>query len=535
MLNNADFRALFLKESKSVPSNDESGSRSLVSGTLQTYRPTSQPNQERLRKHSADFQVQVLAAQVLRSAHHQGVPVRGVSELSQVPKLQRNAVFACATETLKVLRAFRMALSSSDEVNQILHDDLSSMEGEPEERCSGQSNSRERLDASLACVLLHDLLLSGRWLDARQREVQVLLRNQHTLREAFEHHRSSEPDAQDAYFLFARVNTLLTSVESVLATLSAHGWEQLSISLGSTVDLDLLHAFSRAKERSRADHSGRPRVFCRDALFSEMLVFAAGAPVRELALFTQHALILQDRASCACAHVLAPRRGAHIIDACAAPGKKTSHAAALIENTGRISAFEIEPKRAAQLQRFLQESHVSCVSTSSLDFLSVNPTDPQWADVEALMLDPTCSGSGTTFFQQVGSAADFATMQVRLLLHAMRFPGLRTLVYSTCSINEEENEGVVAQALASCNEWRLRDRVLPSWRRRGRPTSGLRPHEAAATLRFCAQTDYCLGFFIACFERVAIQEDVDERMISKPSVDYLLKKSKTKKRRRTEK
>jgi 16S rRNA C967 or C1407 C5-methylase (RsmB/RsmF family) len=62
-------------------------------------------------------------------------------------------------------------------------------------------------------------------------------------------------------------------------------------------------------------------------------------------------LVFQDKASCFPAHVCNPPRGAHIIDACAAPGNKTSHLSALIGNTGKIFAFDLDMRRLDLLKR----------------------------------------------------------------------------------------------------------------------------------------------------------------------------------------
>ena len=62
-------------------------------------------------------------------------------------------------------------------------------------------------------------------------------------------------------------------------------------------------------------------------------------------LYKDGSLILQDKASCFPAHVLKPTPGAHCIDACAAPGNKTSHLAAMLGNTGKVYAFDIDAKR----------------------------------------------------------------------------------------------------------------------------------------------------------------------------------------------
>ena len=74
-------------------------------------------------------------------------------------------------------------------------------------------------------------------------------------------------------------------------------------------------------------------------------------------------------------------------------------------------------------------------------------------------------------------------------------------MYSTCSVHEEENEGVVAAALAARGgEWEL-DTALPDWPRRGRAVRGLSEARAARLLRFDSRSDLCLGFFIARFVR----------------------------------
>lgn len=58
----------------------------------------------------------------------------------------------------------------------------------------------------------------------------------------------------------------------------------------------------------------------------------------------------QDKASCFPAAVLNPPKGSHVIDACAAPGNKTSHVAAKLNNTGRIWAWEKDHKRSRTLK-----------------------------------------------------------------------------------------------------------------------------------------------------------------------------------------
>ncbi|KAL1508682.1 hypothetical protein AB1Y20_004777 [Prymnesium parvum] len=474
MLSNADFRRLLRPATPPPPPPPPD--------------PPSPP--PAARKHAADFAVQQLAALVLRSSLLERTPVRASRQLSQSPPAARRAVFACATETLKSLPALRATLAAA---KLELHDDLTA--------ASPAAPPPPPLPPlSLACVLLHDLLVAPRWLDASQPAVRLLLDHHAALRQQWRLAAAAAPPpplpaADDSfYLLFCRVNTLLTPVDAAVAALAADGWAERE-PLGtapSAATARLAHPFA----------DGTRRAFCRDAMLPDVLAFPAGAPLRSSPLLADGRLVAQDRASCACAHALAPRRGAALIDACAAPGKKTCHLAALAGDGGHVAAFEADAARAARLAAALAAAGARAATPLHADFLRASPADARWARVEGMLVDPSCSGSGTAFAHSARAPAEFAPAQLALLLHGLRFPALRALVYSTCSTSAEENEDVVGKALAARPDWRLRRGVLPQWPRRGVPTAELRADDAAATLRFCAQRDLCLGFFIACFERV---------------------------------
>jgi putative methyltransferase len=91
-------------------------------------------------------------------------------------------------------------------------------------------------------------------------------------------------------------------------------------------------------------------------------------------------------------------------------------------------------------------------------------------------------------------------LQRKMLLHAMSFENVKRIVYSTCSIYQEENENVVLFALKNCNKSFVLDKVHPAWTNRGICM------EDGFNLDYCVRTDMkqnkTNGFFIACFKRV---------------------------------
>jgi len=140
----------------------------------------------------------------------------------------------------------------------------------------------------------------------------------------------------------------------------------------------------------------------------------------------------------------------------------------------------------------------------NVDFLSLNPEDPKFKNVShststvlslnsdlayhrsfLVLVDPSCSGSGipSRLDHLIPSVPDqenlarvkaLSNFQLAILSHALRFSGAKRVVYSTCSIWEQEDEGVVMRILGKKElremGWRLesRDQVLPTWERRGR-------------------------------------------------------------------
>lgn len=235
-------------------------------------------------------------------------------------------------------------------------------------------------------------------------------------------------------------------------------------------------------------------------------------------LMQSNQIVLQDKSSCFSALCLvsgfssALPPNCEYLDACAAPGNKTSHLASLVPATARVHAFDKSKDRFQLLQRRMKELVGPKVECHQLDFLEASSTDSKFSKVRAILLDPSCSGSGMIGNHQeasrdpnycndrIRSLSDF---QLKALQHATSsFKDVERVVYSTCSLYTQENEGVVQRFLSASSEWSLvAPQCLSSWNRRGLQVEGLTTEQANALIRVHPDEDATNGFFVACFER----------------------------------
>jgi 16S rRNA (cytosine967-C5)-methyltransferase len=179
----------------------------------------------------------------------------------------------------------------------------------------------------------------------------------------------------------------------------------------------------------------------------EGLVLDGPFDVQGSELWRTGAVQPQSRASMLVSRMLGPRPGERVLDLCAAPGGKTTHLAALMEDAGEIVAVERHPGRASALKRTVARMKTSCVRVEVGD-AAVPRADGLF---DRILVDPPCSGLGTLqsrpdlrWRARPDGADELAAVQSRILAagaQALRPGG--TLVYSVCTISRVEAEGVV--------------------------------------------------------------------------------------------
>lgn len=374
------------------------------------------------------------------------------------------------------------------------------------------TNSSIKLTPTLSLLLVHDLLLAKKG---------IALPQTHGLRASVERHKgriSSE-------FKLARLRRKVPSLEALKEQVERDcageeanypRWVRVNAVKG-TLEEQLETTFSRYSRATSIKEvvTNAGRHIYIDPHVPNLLAITAGIDLTKTEAYTSGKIILQDKASCFPAYLLDPRsEDGDLIDACSAPGNKTTHLAAILKEhrpefdtpAQTIYAFEKDSRRAQTLDKMVTIAGSKPVTKIGFgqDFLQVNPTADKYKSVGALLLDPSCSGSGIVGrdsmpelhlpegpssaakgptpkpnnrkrkHEQVETQSDrvmidddgnetaiksekdlearleaLSSFQLVLLLHAFRFPSAKKITYSTCSIHMQENERVVMRALES--------------------------------------------------------------------------------------
>lgn len=162
-------------------------------------------------------------------------------------------------------------------------------------------------------------------------------------------------------------------------------------------------------------------------------------------------------------YLVAPQPGERIVDACAAPGGKTTHLAELAKDEAEIIALDTHPSRLKLVEENAARLKLRSITTLLGDWTQLAHQFANSAD--KVLLDVPCSGTGTLrrkvdarWHKRPEDILSLAQLQLRLLeaaAIALRKGGV--LVYATCSIEPEEDEQVIKAFLERTDEFVVDD------------------------------------------------------------------------------
>ncbi len=210
----------------------------------------------------------------------------------------------------------------------------------------------------------------------------------------------------------------------------------------------------------------------------------------------------QSLTSCLVSHVVDPQPGETVLDACAAPGNKTTHIAALSKQQADVIAVDRSKPRFKRLHANIDRSGSKNVRTINGDVVQLAQS-MQLPEADKILVDPPCTAIGVrpklndeTSLREVHSLAQYQKGIMHAVSHLLK-PGGR-LVYSTCTLSTEENESVIEFAVQ-----RLGLKVEKRPFQCGSP--GLSKHclsfDPDDVLRFHPHVHGTSGFFIASLRR----------------------------------
>ncbi len=279
-----------------------------------------------------------------------------------------------------------------------------------------------------------------------------------------------------------RVNTLKTTVETVKQWAVDHGWK--------------LDPVPWCPEGFFIDREDRTEALGKDLLHLLGHVY------------------LQEASSMLPPVLLDPKPGETVLDMCAAPGSKTTQIAAMMQGRGAIVANEVQEKRMWTLNTACQRSGVTNVILTKKvgQWFGKHMTE----QFDRVLCDAPCSAQGTVRkdsdalnFCGPENIAKMARLQMEVLeaaVHAAKVGGM--IVYSTCTLTPEENEGVVLNTLNKfCEQLEGVDlQVLQMEQAIGDSMlvqKSMNPGIHAPCLRIWPQTYDTEGFFCAVLRKIA--------------------------------
>lgn len=191
--------------------------------------------------------------------------------------------------------------------------------------------------------------------------------------------------------------------------------------------------------------------------------------VQKTRAFLEGLITIQDLSAQHAVWMLAPKKGERVIDLCAAPGGKTAQIADMMENEGEIIACDVHPHKLELMENGFRRLGVSA-KTKLLDAREVPKHFPK-GYFDRVLADAPCSGLGVVsrrpeikYELSRKKIKELVQLQKEILEAAWELvkPG-GVLVYSTCTLNGEENEGQIEGFLARHNDAQAEEekKILP--------------------------------------------------------------------------
>lgn len=241
--------------------------------------------------------------------------------------------------------------------------------------------------------------------------------------------------------------------------------EELARAMSEPPPLTVRANTLRASRQELMECLAREGIACSETSWSPVGVrLNHSGQITRLAPFRDGLCTVQDESSQLAPLFLAPERGERVLDACAAPGGKTTQIAQLMGDSGEILACDVNQKKLKLIKDTCDRLGITSVRTFTMD-ATVPSNAIRETTFHRILVDAPCSGLGVIrrhpegkWSKSPSDLAQLAATQKAILDNLCQYlePG-GTLLYATCSTSPQENEEVIDSFLVRHPEFVLED------------------------------------------------------------------------------
>ena len=178
----------------------------------------------------------------------------------------------------------------------------------------------------------------------------------------------------------------------------------------------------------------------------EAIIIKGGSSIENNELFREGLITVQDESAMLVSPLLDLKAGYIALDLCAAPGGKTTHIAELLENEGKVHSFDLHENKLSLINENLERLGLNNVEVEAMDATKLDPKYVAYAD--KVLIDVPCSGLGIIrkkpeikWNKSRKSLKDLVPTQREIMENAWAYlKSGGTMIYSTCTLNTEENQ-----------------------------------------------------------------------------------------------
>lgn len=199
-----------------------------------------------------------------------------------------------------------------------------------------------------------------------------------------------------------------------------------------------------------------------EGVLEDFFVLDKVKKLENLDLFKQGFFTVQDEAAGLTAKILDPKPNEKVLDCCSAPGGKTTYMAEIMDNQGEIEAWDIHEHRTKLVENAAKRLKIDIIETKVQDATMYK--EEYFEKFDKILLDVPCLGLGVLkrkpdikWQRKIEDVEEIANLQQEILEVCSKY--LKKggeIVYSTCSILREENEGIIENFLQKNSNFEIR-------------------------------------------------------------------------------